>query len=701
MEIEAKFSVPDLKTFERLQEVHELAGGDINRPFALSESQTEFIQDTYFDTLTRTMLTEGYACRKRVSDDGTWVTLKALGDVEGPVHRREELEVKVSDKPKSALWPEGPVHDRLCKWIDSASLVSLFTLEQTRIKRLVRRAGQLEQASEVEALAELSLDAVRLTLGDQKQVYYVLEVELMSDASEDDLCTISEYIREHWQLPPDSRSKFERSLAFIDRPSHPDDAVLTLRERTVLKHIADRDDMYGRRARALLALNDGHTQKAAVSFADLSERRIRYWLAAFHERQLAIFPDHVLLQVPFLEVEAPCVKEDMRHRRLSIEGRSATDIKTEEVDVVKSVSKSQSVMPPASGDAGCSAASLEALLAAASKVGESPAITLPETPHLHPDDTMAEAARKTLCFHFQRMLFHEPGTRLGEDIEALHDMRVATRRMRAGARVFEDYLDAKQMRPYVKGVRRIGRTLGTVRDLDVFWDKTKRYLDAQPKGQRPDLSPLRDAWEAEREHAREEMLQVLDGQKYGRFKASLAALLESPGALDGGVWVSEKDEPLPYRVRHIVPIVIYQRVAAVRAYDEWMNQPEIPLTRYHQLRIATKRLRYTLEFFQDVLAPETVSVIKALKRLQDHLGELQDAVVASNLLRDFLVWGMWGHPREDVDWPEQPILAPGVAAYLTTRQVEIQEKLRTFPPLWRGFQSSDFNQRIASLIELL
>jgi CHAD domain-containing protein len=132
-----------------------------------------------------------------------------------------------------------------------------------------------------------------------------------------------------------------------------------------------------------------------------------------------------------------------------------------------------------------------------------------------------------------------------------------------------------------------------------------------------------------------------------------------------------------------------------------MHQPEVSLTRYHQLRIATKRLRYTLEFFRDVLTPETEDVIKALKKLQDHLGDLQDAVVASNLLRDFLVWGTWGHQDDDADWPEQPILAPGVAAYLTARQVEIQEKLQTFPTLWRRFQSSDFNQRIASLIELL
>ena len=69
------------------------------------------------------------------------------------------------------------------------------------------------------------------------------------------------------------------------------------------------------------------------------------------------------------------------------------------------------------------------------------------------------------------------------------------------------------------------------------------------------------------------------------------------------------------------------------------------LIRLHQLRIASKGLRYSLEFLEEVLGPESKVLVKELKKLQDHLGNLQDAVVASNLLRDFLTWGTWGHSR--------------------------------------------------------
>ena len=92
-------------------------------------------------------------------------------------------------------------------------------------------------------------------------------------------------------------------------------------------------------------------------------------------------------------------------------------------------------------------------------------------PGITRDDTMAEAARKTLRYHFHQMLDNEAETRLGEDIEALHDMRVATRRMRTAFRVFADFLDADATAPYRKSLKRVGRALGEVRDLDVFRGK--------------------------------------------------------------------------------------------------------------------------------------------------------------------------------------------------------------------------------------
>jgi CHAD domain-containing protein len=328
---------------------------------------------------------------------------------------------------------------------------------------------------------------------------------------------------------------------------------------------------------------------------------------------------------------------------------------------------------------------------------------LPQLPGLAPDDTMAEAARKTLDFHFRQMLAHERGTRLGKDIEELHDMRVATRRMRAALQVFGDYLDMERLKPFLKGLRRTGRILGAVRDLDVFWEKTRVYLDQLPPDRQDDLAPLQAVWRAQRDTSREKMLAYLNDERYSCFTREFSEFLQSPGAAEPSPFGDDGD-PQPRLLRHVVPVVVYQRLAAVRAYDEWVTEPEVPLERLHQLRIAAKALRYTFEFFREVLGPEVLDVINRTKQLQDHLGDLQDAVVACNLLRDFLTWGTWGPirtPGKRVTLPDEPIVAPGVAAYLAARQRELRDLLDGFSTAWAPVHSRDFSQEAAAALSEL
>jgi CHAD domain-containing protein len=265
--------------------------------------------------------------------------------------------------------------------------------------------------------------------------------------------------------------------------------------------------------------------------------------------------------------------------------------------------------------------------------------------------------------------------------------------------VFEDYLDVARLKPVLKGLRRTGSHLGAVRDLDVFWEKTQRYLDALPSRRESDLAPLRQAWKAERERMRERMLIYLDGDRYAEFTEFFAEILRTSEAW-GPPPLTKKGEAVPHRLRHVVPMEIYERTADVLAYDEWVTQPSMPLERLHRLRIAAKRLRYALEFFEEVLAPQVRGLIKEMKRLQDHLGDLQDAVVASELLRDFLTWGTWGHAegKKQASLPSEPIVAPGVATYMADKQMELQQLLSTFPEAWGYFQSHEFKQMVARVV---
>lgn len=316
-------------------------------------------------------------------------------------------------------------------------------------------------------------------------------------------------------------------------------------------------------------------------------------------------------------------------------------------------------------------------------------------PDIGPSDTMTEAAAKTLRFHLAKMLEHEEGTRLGADPEELHDMRVSTRRMRMALRVFADYLDPEVLRPVLKGLRRTGRTLGAVRDLDVFGEKTQVYLDSLPDARAGDLDGLLDAGQAEREKQRGNLVAYLDGKRYRKFVERTTELLEGPAeALAPQNIVT----PRPQRVAQVLPGVLYQDMAVVWAFEGQLGGLETPLPRFHALRKACKGLRYTLEFFEDVLGPGARPLIKRVKGLQDHLGDLQDAVVTSGVLRDYITWGTWRHEGHELPGPIELIVAPGAARYLCARQEEMEQLVLTFPQTWPTVAGNEFSRDLASVI---
>src|SRR5262249_37628833 len=91
------------------------------------------------------------------------------------------------------------------------------------------------------------------------------------------------------------------------------------------------------------------------------------------------------------------------------------------------------------------------------------------------DEPRAEAGREILRVHFERMDCEQDGTRKGEDIEALHDMRVATRRQRAALRIVSSHFKKKAVKSIRDELRTLADRLGSVRDLDVLIEAAERY----------------------------------------------------------------------------------------------------------------------------------------------------------------------------------------------------------------------------------
>jgi len=316
-----------------------------------------------------------------------------------------------------------------------------------------------------------------------------------------------------------------------------------------------------------------------------------------------------------------------------------------------------------------------------------------KNPGIKADDPMAEAGRKILRFHFAHMLSHEKGTRLGEDIEELHDMRVATRRMRAAFEVFGPFFKPKAVKSHLKGLRATGRALGRVRDLDVFMEKADHYLETLPEEERPGLEPLLDAWQQERTLGRDKMLAHLDSESYQQFKQDFNEFVSTPSA---GARPISGVNPIPNLVQHVAPVLIYTHLAAVRTYETIIANATIE--QLHALRIEFKKLRYTLEFFREVLGSQAKGVINDLKTLQDHLGDLNDANVACQILREFIE--TWEERQIDLPLQERQNPEP-VVVYLAAKHAERHKLMVTFPEAWAHFNRPEFLENIALAISVL
>lgn len=316
-----------------------------------------------------------------------------------------------------------------------------------------------------------------------------------------------------------------------------------------------------------------------------------------------------------------------------------------------------------------------------------------ETMGIVPADDLAEAGRKVMRYHFAEMLRHEAGTRQGVDIEALHDMRVATRRMRAAFEVFSEAFDPGALKLHLKGLRATGRALGQVRDLDVFMEEAQRFMATLPEGQSSGLDPLLYEWKNLREKTRDEMLAYLDSQNYLDFKKKFNLFVNTPGA---GAKPMLADLPAPQKVNEIAPVFIYERLANVRAFESIIGIASVQ--ELHALRIEFKKLRYTVEYFREVLGEEAKLVINELKGLQDHLGELNDAQVASQLLQDFLDrWHVEQKKKGNIEYQEVEL----VQVYLAYRQNQREQLIGSFPEAWRKFTASEFRRNLALAVSVL
>jgi triphosphatase len=241
--------------------------------------------------------------------------------------------------------------------------------------------------------------------------------------------------------------------------------------------------------------------------------------------------------------------------------------------------------------------------------------------------SVGELAFVVLRRNLLAMLAHEPGTRLGEDPEELHDMRVATRRLRAALSMFADALPARA-RHLRDELGWLADALGAVRDLDVQLEGVAQWETEVPDAERVALGELDCLLRHRRDVARRRLLSCLESSRYDRLVSSFTAMLRqgpsrrsAPGRAPAVAVVPEL-----VRARHGSVTKTARRARRSGSVDD-----------FHRLRIRAKRLRYALEFASELYDGRTAKYVRGLVRLQDALGLMQDARVAAERLHTMVV----------------------------------------------------------------
>ena len=210
---------------------------------------------------------------------------------------------------------------------------------------------------------------------------------------------------------------------------------------------------------------------------------------------------------------------------------------------------------------------------------------------------------------------------LGEP-ERLHDMRVATRRLRAALEIFEPCFPRKRFGKTLKRVKTLADALGERRDRDVAIESLEEMTAGVAADDRPalealDRAPARGAAPGQR------------GAGLGREAEAVEEAAASPDEARGGGEVKARpveglDPAAPLRPNAARSSAT--RLAELRAFAEDALEPEAASAQ-HEMRIAAKRLRYVLEIVEGCFGPEATTARQAAKRLQGVLGEIHDCDV--------------------------------------------------------------------------
>ena len=235
-----------------------------------------------------------------------------------------------------------------------------------------------------------------------------------------------------------------------------------------------------------------------------------------------------------------------------------------------------------------------------------------------PSATPLDGVLAMMRIQLESIRAHDPGTRLGDDPEELHQMRVATRRLRAILRAAGPMFSPKPIQALREELAWLGLTLGGRRDLDVLRDYLRAEVTALDPADRGAGHRLIRGLDDVHERARENLLAGLDSPRYFALIDQIEETIAHPPVVNTDMSLADVATREWQKLRK-----------AVKSLPTTPSDADL-----HRVRIKAKRARYAAELAAPDVGHPAQRFVDRVKKLQDVLGEHQDAVVAEGRLRE-------------------------------------------------------------------
>jgi CHAD domain-containing protein len=306
--------------------------------------------------------------------------------------------------------------------------------------------------------------------------------------------------------------------------------------------------------------------------------------------------------------------------------------------------------------------------------------------------TCAFGATKILT-HLQALEDEISGVRLAEDIECIHRMRVASRRLRSTLPLFHACFPGKKMTAWLSKIKVVTGSLSRARDLDVQLDVLQNFLEeTTQKRYQPGIRRIMIRLGQKRDLQQTKVLKMLDQLAGWQLVDELRAAMQQK--LDAAVVAQN---PTTFPLYYLSYRSISNQLEIMLKHSEAVFDPQ-NIQELHQMRIEAKRLRYTMETFSAIYPEEFKSFIRNVKDIQEFTGNIHDCDVWCDFLPRFIQ----KESQRTLDFygSERPFqfIAPGIKHFFENRRLIRQQLHDAFIIQWKEHQTSSLWDQLLAVI---